>query len=110
MINFGMVIFSNDNLKPFAACNGNRNVSLHAQIGPIIDGGAPYSAIFVTELCVIRSSLGLPSLTKYDPLLDSISHYKYWHYGGGSHSSEKRLILGSVSLTCYSGYCKPISI
>lgn len=76
----------------------------------MVDGGASYPAIEVTELCVLRSSLGLPRLEIYDPIQSSFAEYKYWKYGDVSHSSGERSILGSVNPTCRSDLGRPVFI
>lgn len=49
----------------------------HPPLGPIVDGSAPCSAILVTELCVLRSSLCLPHFSSYDPVPAGYARYKY---------------------------------
>lgn len=78
--------------------------------GPIVDGGAPYSAIGATELCVLRSSLSLSRLKRYDPPPSSFAEYKFWKYEDGTHSSEECPILGSVSLTFRSDLGRSVDI
>lgn len=62
------------------------------------------------ELASLRSSLGFPKSNTLDCIPDSISNYKYWNYGTGEHSSEKRLILDSVNLQCKSDQNRSIGI
>lgn len=49
----------------------NKNSSILLE--PMTDGGAPYSAIGVTGLCVLRSPLGLPCLETFDPMPKSFA-------------------------------------
>lgn len=76
----------------------------------IVDGGAPYYAIGVTEICVLRSSLGFPRLKHYDPMFSSLAQYKSWKYGEGSNLREERPILGSVNLNCRSDLGRSVVI
>lgn len=44
------------------------------QFGPMIDGGAQYSATGVIELHVLHFSLGLSPISKYDRTASAILH------------------------------------
>lgn len=84
--------------------------TISVALGPMIDGGAPYSTISVTECFVLRSSLGLPRFDKYDAIPTSFAQYKIRKYGNDSHSSEKCPILGSVYRTCRSDSDRQVAI
>lgn len=53
---------------PHAVSSFAANQNLSILIGPMIYGGAPYSAIGVTEFCVLRSALKLSCLKMFDPI------------------------------------------
>ena len=105
VLNFGMA-----NLTPKSTTSLSSFSNVPSQLGPMVDSGAPYSAIGVPELCVLWSSLGRQHITEYDPIPSAISHYAFWQYGSGAHSSAPRRILGSVVLTCYTDSKRPICI
>lgn len=95
---------------PHAVSSFETNQTMSAPLGPMIDGGAPYSVIGVTERFVLRSSLGRPRLDKNDPMPTSFARYKFRKYGNGSHSSGERPIFGSGYLTCRSDSGCPVAI
>lgn len=64
----------------------------------MISGGAPYSAIGVTELSLFRSLIGLKPHSQLDPIPIDLNKYHFWQHGSGRHSSAKRRILGSTLL------------
>lgn len=61
------------------------NLDVLFALGPSVNGGASYSVLGMVELCVVRSSHGLPFFTEYDPVLLAVSHYDWWRYGVRSH-------------------------
>ncbi len=63
-------------------------------LGPLVDDGAPYSAIGELELAALYNCKY--KRLKLEELPNSISNYKYWRYGSGTHSSDSREILGCV--------------
>ena len=73
----------------------NNNISM---IGPMLDDGAPYSAIGMDEL----RSIYLTIMPDWDGSLDcipeSIADRPFWQYGVGAHASASRKILGSVMI------------
>lgn len=68
--------------------------------GPMVEGGAPYSAIGVVEPSLICSSPDQRSPSNLDPLPPPVSHLKWWQYGARQHSSPRRNILASVTVSC----------
>lgn len=63
-----------------AAPSFSANQSSSQVFGPMIGGGALYSAIVVTELFVLRSSLGLARPDSCDAILSSFAQYNFWQY------------------------------
>lgn len=67
-------------------------------VGPMLDDGAPYSAIGIEEL----RSLYLSILPNWNGSLESIpekiADRPFWQYGVGAHARAARRILGSVIL------------
>lgn len=90
-----MAIFRNDSNKP---------------CGPLLDDGAPYSALGEVELRILLDELGLTFPRQIDPIPRSLQGFSYFQYGTGSHASQSRKILGSVVLTAYSDSNRPIDI
>lgn len=66
--------------------------------GPLLDDGPPYSAIGQVKLMLLRNHLGLDGKGQLEPIPDRLSAYTHRQYGVGKHSSDPRLIHGSVSL------------
>ena len=66
-------------------CDGQ----LSSPIGPLLDDGAPYSGIGVSELQdhpeILSAQTGMDSLMSFQKL---IRHRPFWQYGSGSHSSK----------------------
>lgn len=80
-----------------------------SQIGPMVDDGAPFSAIGEVELRYhSRRLLGgsVHLLDKASELGDSM----YWQFGTGSHASPSRRILGSVILSLLTDSSNVITI
>lgn len=105
-INFDSVSLSD--FKDEQACATSR--SGHKSLGPVVHGGAPYSGIGATKLCVFRSSLGLPQPRSFDPMPNDVSNHKWFQYGAVSHSIPKRRILRSVIIHCRYDLSQPIRI
>lgn len=70
----------------------------HINTGTSVDDGAPFSAIGMTELRLLRH-LNPSSPVPLDPIPSSMYQYKWWKFGSGKQSSAKRLITGSVNVT-----------
>ena len=65
-------------------------------IGPLLDDGAPYSGMGLSEFKILQEIL-LPTWNgEFDPVPADLG--THWQYGNGEHSSESRKILGSVFL------------
>lgn len=79
-------------------------------LGPMVDGGTPYSAIGIEELSFVNSSLKRPSFTIFDPLFVTFSCYKWWQYGSSEHASPHRKILRSFLLLWLTNNAKIIKI
>ena len=73
-------------------------------LGPLVDDGAPHSAIGVAELSLLTGiqCKSHQSPLRLDPKPDHLAEYDWWQYGKGSHSSGRRRILGSVNITAIS--------
>ena len=67
--------------------------------GPMVDDGAPYSGLGITELRTLSSRIMPGWNGDLEPLPDCIADRPWWQYGNGDHSSETRRILGSVYLS-----------
>lgn len=72
------------------------------RLGPLVDDGAPYSAIRYVELLILRNALGLEVDFVLDKLPESLDGRTLWQYGSGKHASETRRIMGSIALTAKS--------
>lgn len=107
-MNFMAKICNNESCSSLVV--SNIGCSSSNSLGPILDSGAPFSAIGVTELIVLRKSIGVSPLNSYDPIPRQLASYKYWKYGVGSQSSSKRLIMVYVVLNCRSDLKCQISI
>ena len=66
------------------------------ELGPLVDDGAPYSAIGLVELNLLKEHHRSGSPKKLDPIPSSLSGHSHWQYGTGEHSSPARKILGST--------------
>lgn len=77
--------------------------------GPLVDDGAPYSAIGINELQFLVNK-SKPSEVFIDEKPEDMSRYDFWQYGSGSHSSQKRKILGSTVLYVKSDNGNKVSI
>ena len=82
-----------------------KNSQQPVSLGPMVDDGAPYSALGSTELRL----LGL-SDDNLDPIPSTIATFKYWQFGSGAHSSPAKPILGSTKLYFRSDSGQKISI
>lgn len=79
-------------------------------IGPLVDSGAPYSAIGLVELNILADHLGLQPNPKLGPLPKMLQGYNSCQYGTGNHASPSRKILGSILLTATSDTGNPVRI
>ena len=66
------------------------------ETGPLVDDGAPYSAIGEVELQLVSSELIHKPELESKP--DAVAEYDRWQYGQGDHSSFAKEIIGSVEL------------
>lgn len=82
VLKFGVATPSSSISQPvsssFIASSFSAQDSSSVSLGSVVDGGAPYSTIGVTELHVLRSSLGLSRITVSDPMPESFAHFKFW--------------------------------
>lgn len=103
------ITFNMAHIKSFKKCAAIeerecQEISAHApsrsdNIGPMVDNGAPYSAIGILDLLLLSSNI-LPSFEgSLDPVPDAFKAFNGWQYGSGDHASEPRPILGSILLT-----------
>lgn len=74
---------------------GHLDSSLNADIGPLVDDGAEYSAIGCVELKIIFDI----DTTRLDELPSSLHGHTHWQYGQGAHSSPEQKMLGSIVLS-----------
>lgn len=63
-------------------------------LGPLIDGGAPHSAIGRTELYVLRSAIRSPHLKSFDSIPPKLSGYICLQYRSAEHNSNKLPMFG----------------
>lgn len=77
--------------------------------GPLLDDGAPYSAIGIVELRLL-SGLKHIDARHLEPKPPSIAHFDWWQYGQGDHASTRRRILGSFNITAMSDSANLIRI
>lgn len=89
-------------------CNIASTVTSSFDAGPLVDDGAPYSAIGEVEVQLLRNQLSTDLILEPKP--DELQNYEYWQYGTGSHSSSKRKIVGSVLLFAKTDNKNTISI
>ena len=80
------------------------------ELGPLVDDGAPYSAIGVVELKLLAKQFGLPHDWSIKPVPDSFKGHSHWQYGTGEHASPAREILGSTVLSAQSDSGRTICI
>lgn len=68
-----------------------------AAFGPLVDDGAPFSALGEVEMRTLKSSLiyADPPIEDKPPELQG---YDTWQYGSGAHRSAAKPILGAVTL------------
>lgn len=60
------------------------------KIGPLVDSGAPYSAVGAVELA-LPSCYALPNRNRpLDDVPKTLSDYHYWKYGTGNDASAQR--------------------
>lgn len=77
--------------------NGHPDIEFNS-VGPLLDDGAPYSGIGMSELQLL-SQLLLPLWNgTLDPVPDCISGRANWQYGIGDHASASKPIIGSIVL------------
>lgn len=69
-----------------------------ASLGPMVDNGAPYSYIGVSELWKLSSTIPPKFNIEICPIPLELSDFPFWKYGIYNHSSEIRRSLGSVVL------------
>lgn len=76
----------------------NANEHIHGKnvLNPLVDDGAPYSAIGYVELQLLLNHMNGFSLDSIPSCLEGVIK---WHYGSGEHSSASRNIMGSFMLT-----------
>eukprot|EP00171_Calliarthron_tuberculosum_P001315 IDg1315t1 len=65
-------------------------------VGPLLDDGAPYSGIGLSEFRLLQKVLIPDWKGKFDSIPTEIAESPFWQYGTGNHASESRRILGSV--------------
>ena len=78
--------------------------------GPLLDDGAPYSAIGQIQLHLLADQIGISPNLKLGAIPQSLKGHTHWQYGTGEHASPPRRILGSIVLTATSDKGNPVSI
>ena len=78
--------------------------------GPLLDDGAPYSAIGIVELKLLFKELGKTFPKRLQKVPEALNGYSHFQYGTGSHASQTRAILGSIVLTAYSDSNRKVDI
>lgn len=68
-------------------------------VGPLVDDGAPYSAIGYVELQLLLNQMNGIDL---DSIPSCLGGTTKWQYGRGEHSSAPRKIMDSFMLTVIS--------
>lgn len=58
-------------------------MSLSKKLGPIVDDGAPFSAVEEIELLIVSNKL--IHNTSIEPKLQKFADYNSWQYGTGEH-------------------------
>lgn len=86
------------------------NTGLSCELGPLLDDGAPYSAIGQVNLSLLSNHLGLSENPKIDAIPQALGIHTHWQYGIGEHASPACRILGSIVLTATSDQGTPVQI
>ena len=73
-------------------------LSCDVSVGPLLDDGAPYSALGADELSALAPQLVPGWNGGLDPIPDALHGCTSWQYGTGEHSSPARDNLGSIEL------------
>lgn len=94
MIGFITSFFSTEDT---IRCNTGVDQSSDFNIEPFVDYGASFSAIGEVELMLLQTS-NPPEDFKLEAKPVELEQYKYWQYGAGAHSIEKRQIQGYCML------------
>ena len=79
-------------------------------LGPMVDDGAPYSALGIVELALVCQPRSDSIEDLITPLPESISQFRFWQFGSGKHASPAKPIRGSVMLNFKSDSGSLISI
>lgn len=80
-----------------------------SRIGPLVDDGAPFSAIGEVELTFHRKRL-VGGASEFLEKPGELRHCSFWQFGVGDHDSPLRRILGSVALHAITDLGKSITI
>ena len=86
------------------------NTELSYELGPLLDDGAPFSAIEQVELSLPADHIGLSPNPKIDAIPQALGSHAHWQYGTGEPASPARRILGSIVLTATSDHGTPVRI
>ena len=81
-----------------------------AMIGPLVDDGAPYSAIGMAELKLLLEHSAGDGDIELDDIPEALDGHTHWQYGTGQHASARRPILGSVKIDARSDGGATVSI
>ena len=99
-VSFNMAVLSGSST---SVSQNDENIYIYGNhqannLGPLLDDGAPYSAIGFVELQLLRQHIGLTTEPNINPIPSSLQGHTHWQYGTGRHSSAARRILGSIVL------------
>ncbi len=98
------------NMASLVGSAASTTVNVPSETGPLVDDGAPYSAIGMTELLSLSNKLDINIPIKLESIPSSLNGHTHWQYGTGAHSSSVRRILGSIVLTACSDTGRDVKI
>lgn len=73
-----------------------------AELGPLVNDVAPFSAIGLAELNFVHHHLSPFRDGQIDEPLSSLDNRLLWKYRSGEHSSPQSKIIGSIVLSALS--------
>lgn len=79
-------------------CCDSTGMNTSRNVGPLVDMGAPYSAIIAVELATLRCELLKSWNDMFDPNSQSLPRCEYWQYSSRDHASAPRKIVGTITL------------
>lgn len=79
-------------------------------LGPLVDDGAPYSAIGELELTIIIKEHNVTCFNRTENIPNGLHGNTHLQYGTGTHASPPRKIIGSVDIEAMSDSDNPMQI